>query len=144
MVLYPSLAAEIMGILLDQDQTIPSIEDEIKPQGCTEDAAAQNANIEPFNFAGFEAPVIVCTNNNEIVKIDDSNNDFMSIETIPPANHLNPLVLPDTSDDDDNSSNNKELSDINLSQGGNPGTQREIGADVPDKDPTEDQDQGVH
>ncbi len=58
-VLYPSLVAEILGVVLDQDQPIPSIEDEIKPQGCAKDAAVQNANIEPFNIAGVEAPAII-------------------------------------------------------------------------------------
>ena len=39
-VLYPSLAAETPGVVLEQDQPIPAMEDKIKPQGRTEDAAA--------------------------------------------------------------------------------------------------------
>ncbi len=39
----PALAAEIPGMLLNQDQPIPLIEDKIEPQGHAKDAAA---NIE--------------------------------------------------------------------------------------------------
>ncbi len=38
-VLYPSYAAEILGIVLAQDQPIPSVEEKIEPQGHAEDAA---------------------------------------------------------------------------------------------------------
>jgi hypothetical protein len=33
-VLYPALAVEVLGMVFDQDQPIPLIEDEIEPQGC--------------------------------------------------------------------------------------------------------------
>jgi hypothetical protein len=72
------------------------IEGEIKPQGHAKDAAARNANNKPFSIAGVDAPTIVCANVDKIDEIDDDNNDIMSIATIPPANDLNPLVLPDT------------------------------------------------
>ncbi len=39
-VLYPPLAAETPGVVLKQDQPIPSIEDKIEPQGRGEDVAA--------------------------------------------------------------------------------------------------------
>ena len=39
-VLYPPLAAETPGVVLKQDQPIPSIEDKIEPQGRAEDVAA--------------------------------------------------------------------------------------------------------
>ncbi len=145
--LYPSLAAEIMGIVLNQDQPIPLIEDKIEPQCRDIDTAACNANIEPFDFAGVDAPTIVRTNNEEINKIDDGNNGIMSIAAIPPANNPNPLVLPDTLDNDNanknnnKSSNNDKSSNNNLLQGGNLGTQGEIGADTQEEDPTEGQDQ---
>ena len=49
-VLYPALAAEILGMVLDQDQPIPLIKDKIEPQGPAKDkdAAAQNVNIKYF------------------------------------------------------------------------------------------------
>jgi hypothetical protein len=37
-VLYPSLAAEIPGVVLERDLPIPMIEDKIEPQGCAKDA----------------------------------------------------------------------------------------------------------
>ena len=70
-VLYPTLASEIPGVILDQDQPIPLIKDEIEPQGRVKDAAAQNTNIEPFDIAGVDAPTIVHANNDKINKTDD-------------------------------------------------------------------------
>ncbi len=49
-VLYPFLAAEHPGVILGQDQPLPSIEEELIPQRCAKDAAACNANLEPFNI----------------------------------------------------------------------------------------------
>jgi hypothetical protein len=46
-VLYPSLAAEHPGVVLGRDQPLPSIEEELVPQGRAEDAAACNANLQP-------------------------------------------------------------------------------------------------
>ncbi len=57
-VLYPSLAAKIPRVVLEQDLPILTIEDKIKPQGCTEDAAAHNANLKPFDIAGVDAPTM--------------------------------------------------------------------------------------
>jgi hypothetical protein len=148
-VLYPALTAEIPGMVHDRDQLIPLIEDKIDPQGRAEDAAAQNANIELFNIPGVDAPRIVCTNNDEINKIDDDDDNIMSIATIPPAKDPNPLVLPETSDDDnananDNASSNDDKSSNNESSNDDdPRAQREIAADKPAEDPTESQDQGV-
>jgi hypothetical protein len=150
MVLYLSLAAEIPCIVLNQDQPYPLIEDKIEPQGHTKDAVARNANIEPFDIARVDALTIVCTNDNKIDEINDSNDDIMSVAAILPANNPNSLIFPDTLDDNntnkknDKSSNDDESSDNNLLQGGNLGTQGEIGVDVPEEDPAEGQDQGVH
>ena len=55
-VLYPSFAVETPGVVLKQNQPIPSVEDEIKPQGRAEDAAARNANLEPINVTGVHTP----------------------------------------------------------------------------------------
>ena len=51
-VLYPSLAAEHPGVVLGRDQPLPSIEEELVPQGQAEDAAARNANLQPFDVTG--------------------------------------------------------------------------------------------
>ena len=56
---YPSLVREFPGIALDRDLPIPSIEDELEPQGRAEDAAALNANIAPYVAAGVDGPVII-------------------------------------------------------------------------------------
>jgi hypothetical protein len=65
----------------------------------------QNANIEQFNAAGVDTPMIVRANNNKINEIDNEDNNIMSIATIPPANNLNQLVLPDTLDDNNTDAN---------------------------------------
>ncbi len=61
-VLYPSLAAEHPGVVLGQDQPLPSIEEELVPQGQAKNAAACNANLQPFNIAGVAAAPIVHAN----------------------------------------------------------------------------------
>jgi hypothetical protein len=124
MVLYPSFSAEIPGIILDQDQPIPSIKDKIKLQGRIENDAAHNTNIESFDIVAVDALTILHANNNKSGEIDDNNDNIMSIGTILLANNPNPLILPDKTDDnntnknDDESCNDDELSNDNLSQGG--------------------------
>jgi hypothetical protein len=54
-VLYSSLAAEHPGVVLWQDQLLPSIKEELIPQGRAEDDTAQNANLEPFDVTGAAA-----------------------------------------------------------------------------------------
>ena len=102
-VLYPSLAAETHGVVLEQDQPIPSMEmeDKIEPQGRAEDAAARNANLEPTNAAGVDTPTIIHANANEIDDADDNDNGILSIATIPQGqNNLHPLILHDSSDEE--------------------------------------------
>ncbi len=148
-VLYPALVAEILSVVLNQDQPILLIEDKIEPKGCAEDTAAQNANIELFDITGVDAPTILHPNNNEINEIDDNNNGIMSITTIPPGNSPNPLVLPDTSDDNNadanygKSSKNDKSSDDKSNNNKDLGTQGEIAVDESAEDPTQSQDQGV-
>ena len=74
-VLYPTLAAEIPGVVLNRDQPVPLVEDKIRPQGRVKDAAARNAIIviEPSNVAGMDAPTIVHANNVTIDETDDNN-----------------------------------------------------------------------
>ena len=67
-VLYPSLTAEHPGVVLGRDQPLPSIEEELVLQGQAEDAAARNANLQPFDITGVGAALIVHANAD---KIDD-------------------------------------------------------------------------
>jgi hypothetical protein len=69
------------------------MEDEIKPQGRAEDAAAQNANLEPINVTGVDTPTIIHANANEIDDAEDDNDGILSIATIPQGqNNLHPLI----------------------------------------------------
>jgi len=61
-VLYPSLTAEHPRVVLGQDQPLPSIKEELVPQGQAEDAVARNANIQPFDVAGVMAAPIIHAN----------------------------------------------------------------------------------
>jgi hypothetical protein len=144
MILYPSFAAEISRVVLEQDLPIPTIEDEIKPQSHAKDAAAHNANLELFEVAGVDAPMIIRANNDEINVINDDNNDILSIATIPATNNHGPLILPNTSDSDrldnegqceDKGDDEDNLSNYNLD--GQEAEKSEEGL-------TEDQYQGVH
>ncbi len=110
MVLYLSLVAEIPGVVPEQDLPIPTIENKIEPQGCTENPVACNTNLEPFDVAGVNKPIIICTNNNKIDKINDNINCILSIATTSANNNHNTLILPNTSDSDtlDNKDQNKD------------------------------------
>jgi hypothetical protein len=142
-VLYPSLVAEIPGVVLEQDLPILMIEDKIEPQGRAENAAACNANLKPLNVTGVDAPTIICANNDEINVINDNNDGILSITTIPANNNHDPLILPNTSDSDtlkdkyqckDEENNKDNLSGNNLD-----GQE----ADKPEEGLTDNQDQGV-
>ena len=99
-VLYPSLAAEHPGVVLGRGQPLPSIEEELVPQGQTKDAAARNANLRLFDIAGVVAAPIVHANADELEdsKIDD-NDGIIAIGDIPQQPPHAPLVLVDTDDD---------------------------------------------
>ena len=101
-VLYPSLAAEHPGVVLGKDQPLPSIEMELVPQGQAEDAAARNANIQPFDVAGVVAAPIVHANADELddYEIDDDDSIIAVGEDIP-QQPPHALVVNDTDNDDD-------------------------------------------
>ncbi len=151
-VLYSALVAEIWGVVLDQDERIPSIEDEIEPQGRAKELRRHGTQTLSHSASQewMHRQMIIHANNDEINKIDDHNNYIMSIATFPPANNPNSLVLSDTSDkndadtNNDKPSNNDEPSNHKSSNDNNPGTQEEIVVDKPAEDPTESEDQGVH
>jgi hypothetical protein len=101
-ILYPSLAAEHPEVVLGQDQPLPSIEEELVPQGRAEDAAARNANFQPFDVAGVVAAPIVHANADELDDYKIDNNDgIIAVEDIPQQPPHAPLIVNDTEDDDD-------------------------------------------
>jgi hypothetical protein len=112
-VLYPSLAS-----ILGQDQPLPSIEEELVPQGRAKNAAARNANLQPFNVADE-------LNNYGI----DDNNSIIAAGDIPQQPPHAPLVVNNTDhdhdaagsgDDDDNDEDvDEDEDDDNLSDGVN-------------------------
>jgi hypothetical protein len=59
-VLYPFHAAEHPGVVLEQDQPLPLIEEELVPQGRAKDATARNANLRPFDVTGVAACRQIC------------------------------------------------------------------------------------
>ncbi len=145
-VLYPSIVADIPGVVLEQDLPIQMIEDKFEPQGRAEDATARNPNLKLFNIAGVDAPMIICAINNKINKINDDDDGILLIPTISENNNHDPLILPDTSDSDtlDNKDQNedKENNKDNLSNSDSlQGDGQE--ADKPEERLTDDQDQGV-
>jgi hypothetical protein len=120
-VLYPSLVAKFPGVTLGQDHIIPTIEEDIMPQGRDEAAAARNANMEPFVAAGVDAPTIIHADINEIDKIDDDDNGIISVADIPAQAVHYPLNVPDTSDKDDEGKDDEDDDeDDNAPQENNP------------------------
>jgi hypothetical protein len=99
-VLYPSLVAEFPGVTLGRDHPIPTMEEDIMPQGCNKAAAARNANMEPFAAARVDAPTIIHTDINEIDETDEDNNGIISVADIPAQADHYPLNVLDTSDED--------------------------------------------
>jgi hypothetical protein len=104
----------------------------------------QNANLEPFDVAVVDAPMIIRANNNEINVINDNDNGFLLVATIPANNNYDPLLLPDTSDSDtsDNKDQCKDKEDVknNLSNYYLDGQE----ADESEEGLTDDHDLGVH
>jgi hypothetical protein len=102
-VLYPSLAAEHLGVLLGRDQPLPSIEEELISQGQAKDAAACNANLQPLNVTGVVAALIVHANADKLddYEIDDDDG-IIAVEDIPQQPPHAPLIVNDTEDNGDN------------------------------------------
>jgi hypothetical protein len=90
-------------VVLGRDQPLPSIKEELVPQGQAEDAAARNANLRPL-----VAAPIVHANADELDdnKIDD-NDGIIAVGDIPQQPPHAPLVVNDT-DDDNNGDNDDE------------------------------------
>jgi hypothetical protein len=107
-VLYPSLVAEFLGVTLGRDPPIPTIEEDIMPQGHNEAAAARNTNMEPFAAVEVDAPTIIHADINEIDKTDDDDNSIISVADIPAQADHYPLNIPDTSDEDNEGKDDKD------------------------------------
>jgi hypothetical protein len=86
-VLYPTLMADIPGVVLEIDLPIPTFEDKIESQGRAKDAAACNSNLKPFVIAEVDALTIIHVNNNEIDVINDKDKSILLIATIPANNN---------------------------------------------------------
>jgi hypothetical protein len=110
-VLYPSLIAKFPGVTLGQDHPIPTIKEDIIPQGRAKDDAARNTNMEQFAVTGVDAPTIIHANINEIDKTDDNVDGIISVADIPAQVNQDPLIIPDTSDKDDGDNNNDDKED---------------------------------
>jgi hypothetical protein len=96
-VLYPSLAAEHPGVVLGRDQPLPSIEEELLPQGHAKDAVACNTNLRPFDVAGVAAASIVHTNADKFVNYKiDNGNGIIAIGDVPQQPPHVPLVVNNT------------------------------------------------
>ncbi len=78
---------EFLGIMLEGNIPMPSIEDKIKPQDCAKDAAAQNTNLLLFAVAGVDGPNIIDATNDEIDEYDNNdNNDIIAVANVQQAN----------------------------------------------------------
>jgi hypothetical protein len=102
---YPEVAAKIPGVILDQHQPIPTVEDEVVLQGQAEDEAARNANLEPFNIAGVDHTAIIPANVDKIAQIASNltNADgIIAIADMPnqQTHHDNAIVLNEESNKD--------------------------------------------
>ncbi len=124
-VLYHSLAAGHPGVALVQDQPLLSIEEELIPQGQAEDAAARNANLEPFDIAGVAAAsLILHANTDELddYKIDNDNG-IIAVGDIPQQPPHAPLIVNDTDKNNvtgnDDNNNNAESNNNNRSNNNN-------------------------
>ncbi len=107
-------------MVLGRDQPLPSIEEELVPQGHAEDAAACNANLQPFDVIGVAAAPIVHANADKFVdyKIDNSDG-IIAIGDVPQQPPHVPLVVNNTDDnvaagsDDNNDDNDLPDEDVN-------------------------------
>ncbi len=106
MVLYPSLVAKFTGVTLGRDHPIPTIKEDIIPQGRAKANAARTTNMEQFAVTGVDAPTIIHANTNEIEETDNDDDGIISVADIPAQANQDPLIVPDTSDEDEGDNDN--------------------------------------
>ena len=87
-------------MVLGQDQPLPSIKEELFPQGQADDDAAHNANLRPFDVAGVVTAPIVHASADELddYEIDDDDG-IIAVGDIPQQPPHAPLVVNNTDDD---------------------------------------------
>jgi hypothetical protein len=107
-------------VVLGRDQPLPSIEEELVPQGRAKDATARNANLRPYDVAGVAAAPIVHANADKFVDYKIDNDDrIIAIGDIPQQPPHVPLIVSDTDDnvatgsDDDDDNDNLLDEDVN-------------------------------
>jgi hypothetical protein len=109
-------------VVLGQDHPLPSIKEELVPQGHAKDAAAHNANLELFRIAGAAAaPSIVPANADKLddYEIDD-NGGIIAMGDIPQQPPHAPFVVNNTDKDGImGSGNNSEETESNNDNGSN-------------------------
>ena len=89
-------------MVLGRDQPLTSIEEKLIPQGRVEDAAARNANLQPFDVAGVVAVPIVHANADELDNYESDDVDsIIAVGDIPQQPPHAPLEINDTANDDD-------------------------------------------
>jgi hypothetical protein len=79
--LYPSVAAEFLGVTLTCD--ILTIEKEIEPHGCIEELAAQNAFMALVAVAGVNAPHAIPANTDKYKYGDNNDDGIIHVQDIP-------------------------------------------------------------
>jgi len=110
-VLYPSLAVEHPEVVLGQDQPLPSIIEELIPQGCTKDAVARSANLQPFDVAEVPAALPIMHTNMDKLKdyqIDNDDDVILMVDIPQPPPHA-PLVVNDTNNDNTTRSDDETM-----------------------------------
>ena len=100
---YPSLVAEMPGIDLQRDHTWTQTieEDEDERQGRVEDAAINNADIEPAVVVGVTIPATIQADAEEIEDEDNDDDDSIIQVVTPTAQPPSSPLMVDGEDQDD-------------------------------------------
>ncbi len=108
-----SIVVELPGVELEHDSPQPSIETDLIPHGQAEDAAARNANQEPFDVVGVEPVAVIHAEDGEIDSDSDKEDDngIIAINDAPLPVAQDPLVLSDSSNDEPNDDEHDSVDD---------------------------------
>ncbi len=71
---------------------------DLVPQGRAEDEAARNANLDPYDVAGVEAPPFM--HKVHVIGGDDDDNGIIAVADVPPHINPAPLVVDGTDDEE--------------------------------------------
>jgi hypothetical protein len=102
-IFYPSFAAEHPGVVLGQDQPLPSIKEELAPQGHAKDAVACNTNLHLLDIDGVGAvsPFVHASVDELDNYQSDGDNGIIAMADIPQQPPHAPLVVNNTDNDND-------------------------------------------